>query len=388
MSGLKASGSTAGEALIRAQQKDPANGAKPSKKKQQSPFKSIKNTLLLRSHKHKKSGANAELVSLNPPKLRRDIVGKSASREKADQKCQQRFSAQRVTLFKYEHVKVMNCNASSQRSNSDSSASTVTSQSTVLRRSSSRDNPSSGSFKRETCLMSNGVLEIYQIITYNVKSPPQKMTYLCLGRKGNIIHPILPRLQVTRLDSPEFKISILLFNPERFWEIEFLPSGELAKLNDQIIFEFEGIISTICSYKSEKSLALDEALPPQQTPGTPDSNESDLEYLLEDSDESFDENVSITGSTCNKDDLIHDAFQKAMKNIAYLDASEKGRGIENKRFSSYPTSSIPSRLQYRSPIVRSTSFPLRLHSNNNDIVNFNILRGSWMDISLDDLRDK
>ncbi|CUS23336.1 LAQU0S09e02476g1_1 [Lachancea quebecensis] len=388
MSGLKASDSTAGEASLQTKHKELSSGAKFMKKKQQSPFKSIKNTLLLRSHKHKKSGTSTELVSLNPPKLRRDTAGKSKSSEKEILKCQQRLSAQRVTLFKYEHVRVMNCNTSSQRSNSDSSASTVTSQSTVLRRSSSRDDSSPGTFKRETCLMSNGVLEIYQIITYNVKSPPQKMTYLCLGRKGNIVHPILPRLQVTRLDSPDFKISILLFNPERFWEIEFLPSGGLGKLDDQIAFEFESVISTICSYRSEKILTSDETQPPEQLPGTSDNDESDLEYLLEDSDESSDDAGSTVGSTCNKDDLIHDAFQKAMKNIAYLDASETARGVENKRFSSYPVSSLPSRLQYRSPIVRSTSFPLRLHSNNNDIANFNILRGSWMDISLDDLRDK
>lgn len=365
-------------------------GSKTAKKKQQSPFKSFKNTLLLRGHKHRKPNVDDAKLELDPPKLRRDQMQKNTNAQKPISKPVQRFSAQRVTLFKYEHVRVVSCNVASQRSGSSSSASTATSQSSVLRHVSSRDGVGRSNIKRETCLMSNDWLEIYQIITHNPKAPPQKMNYLCLGRKGNIVHPILPKLQITRLDTLQFQVSILLFNPERYWDIEFLPYAGQAQLDENIARCFENVVSSICSYRSEKLLASNDSAAELLTELkiATQSDDSDLEYLLEDSDASSSDSEIASSHSSTKEIQINEAFKKALHNITLCDISSGMPGANKKRFSSYQTRSLPSRTIREPSLLRSNSVPKRLVSDSSDFLNLRPFRRTWMDISFDDLENE
>ncbi|SCV03932.1 LAME_0H14400g1_1 [Lachancea meyersii CBS 8951] len=371
--------------------------AKQPEKKQQSPFKSFKNTLLLRNHKSRKS--SPKTVNSTPADSIPDInvsplLNGPSQNHKSAVKGSQRFSAQRVTLFKYNHVRVVNSVTKGHRSSSESSmSSALTSHSTVLRRHDSHEySIASAETRRETCLMSDGPLEIYQIITYNSsKLPSQKMTYLCLGRKDNILHPILPKLQVTKLPSPQFKISILLLNPERYWIIEFLPEVGHSEVRDEVRVNFESMISTICSYKVHPNPAMhQEETGHSQNKLLKEDNhsdteeDSDLEYLLNESD-SFLEETESTNNDESHDRTVNDAFRNAIRNIMVSESYDTKRVSGSKRLSSYHSTTVSSRFEPRLSMVRSASVQMRLRASYDG--NSPLGVGTWMDVGSEDSAD-
>ncbi|CEP61153.1 Inp1p LALA0_S02e07910g [Lachancea lanzarotensis] len=374
-----------------------SNGAKYSEKRQQSPFKSIKNTLLLRNHKSRKStsreavdGVLEDQIPQKPKKL--SYVERNSGNHKTSIKVQQRSSAQRVTLFKYDHVKVVNSITKAHRSSSESSVSTaMTSQSSVLRRHISQTHSiASAETTRETCLMSDGPLEIYQIITYNnSKMPPQKMTYLCLGRKDNILHPILPKLQITKLTSAPFKISILLLNPERYWIIEFLPGPSQTGISAEIKLNFESMISTICSYRVQPQDDVDSTrsilLASRENHRDVDDHDddSDLEYLLEESD-SCSEETELTSEEVSHDTTVNLAFKNAIRNIMVSEDYELQRGSIDKRLSSYQ-GFLSSRFDRRYSNMRSTSLSTRYRTSSER--DLSLGAATWMDVGSEDFAD-
>lgn len=396
-------------------------------RKQQSPFRNIRNSLKLRSNKNKTSEAQAlTYTDLKSSKLRNGLPtatnatsNSSGARTSTNSRKNQRLSAQRVTLFKYEHVKVMNYQLPELRRNSGSSVSTVASQLSTM--SSHRmavnnleNNSAETNFNnhktlknRSTSLISSGPLEIYQIITPNLKTPPQKMTYLCLGRKGNVVHPILPRLQITKLNPPGFKILLLLFNPERYWEIEFLsPSGE-PDIDLQIITDFENVIGGICNYVKneitvpslgENSTFIDTSC--EASDRSDEENEEDaLEYLLEDSDDSENETTSVEDVSTEflvsqglngmeqdisfNQTMINNAFRRAMHNIKPLSTSRYYENSLHKRFSSYHDT-IPKISNSFRCNRRSISVPFDFQ-HVKQVKTELVPHGSWMDIEFEDV---
>ncbi|SCU80257.1 LADA_0B05996g1_1 [Lachancea dasiensis] len=404
MNGFTSSSTNGGNHNVKSKRKDALEGTQPADRKQQSPFKSIKNTLLLRSNKQKKSDYKTKGETFKPeaPKLRKGRVPNgSVSTNRLDSKGQQRLSAQRVTLFKYDHVRVLNSVVKNHRSSSESStSSTVTSQKSVLRHIDSNDfSPGTSDTRRETCLMSDGPLEIYQIISYTSKAAAQKMTYLCFGRKDNIVHPILPKLQITKLDSSQFEMSILLLNPERYWILTFLPEPGRARLREETKTEFESVVRSICCYKippsqipllepsnhsdGQTSQKMDVSGHDDDEDDNDDEDESDLEYLLDDLDSLSDE-TSFASDGLNQCDEnnVNDVFKKAIRNIISLDVSENAATMNNKRLSSYHGPALPSTLRSRYSMVRSVSVPLRPQRSHQE--SFAMGLGTWMDINAED----
>ncbi|QLL31057.1 hypothetical protein HG536_0A08740 [Torulaspora globosa] len=304
----------------------------------------------------KNSRQSASTTVSSPSRIRRSSIDRPELR-----KTKQRFSAQRVSLFKYEYVRVRSYSVLRR-----DSSSTISSDATR-----SSDNASYSSCKsrgsvrvKPTTLMAKGVLEVYQI--YTPKASPaekqQEMNYLSLGRKDNIVHPILPRLQVTRNSGLAQRFIIHFYNPDRSWEVEFLESSEGApgafEAVSKAVKEFESVISKICNYtvvsetpERRRAALIDvNAIPDlvEETKSRNGSNviedkpksgkkgqdevdkeedeDDDLAYLLEEGNKEVQEkeipNGNQSTSAANResednlqDGAINEAFKKAMENF-------------------------------------------------------------------------
>lgn len=192
----------------------------------------------------------------------------------------QRLSAHKVSLFLYPNVKAVSCK--------------------------------DGNMTKSP-LLSNGPLELYQIVTpsLNNNDRGQEMNYLSLGRRGNIVHPILPRLQVKRLNANnEISFLITFYNPERYWELEFLPSNNDNEELLAAVRDFERVISSVCVYTGLEV-------------GTEAEAEDELDYLLNESEQESDsesnpgqifETVrSSSRETTATDEFINEAFKRAIR---------------------------------------------------------------------------
>ncbi|SCW00358.1 LAFE_0C02432g1_1 [Lachancea fermentati] len=360
--------------------KDHSLQSRTPKKKPQSPFKSIRNTLLLRNNKGKKLDADSQTLKYTGDAKIRKAKFDDSVRDLERERKNQRLSAQRVTLFKYDHVKVMNFTIYKQRSNSGSSTSTLSSQSSVIKRINPQDDPVNKNSKRATCLVSNGPLEIYQIITQNINAPPQKMTYLCLGRKGNIVHPILPKLQITRLGCKELKFLIFLFNPERYWEIEFLPPAANEAFPYQIEKDFETVVQTICQYKNDgQSEEIVSEMEKKEV--------NDLQYLLDDIDSDEDSVFDEMQDETSAETLINAAFRNAIRNIT-LHENKESHSPLIKRYSSYYGLPSPSLVANQNRRSLSVPFEFPSRRSNNFQIERSVFDGGWMDISFEDVYKK
>lgn len=218
-------------------------------------------------------GTMTNPVDLNLPKKRRTGSNR------------QRLSAHKVSLFQYSSVKAVSCTDGN---------------------------------KNKSPLISNGPLELYQIVTPapNNHDKSQEMNYLSLGRKGNIVHPILPRLQVKKLGNNGFRFSITFYNPERYWELEFLPNNMDEDLLP-IVDDFERKISTICIYHREyhnKDENNDE------NNDDDDDDDDELDYLLNESEQEKDHQttevvVRREEHPAFTDEFINDIFRKAIRSL-------------------------------------------------------------------------
>ncbi|QLQ81339.1 hypothetical protein HG537_0F01000 [Torulaspora globosa] len=332
--------------------------SKSSRRKQGSTtLRSLKESFKFRGSMSpkKNSGQSNPGIDISPSRIRRSSIDRSELR-----KTKQRFSAQRISLFKYEYVRVRSSSALRR-----DSSSTISSDATR-----NSDNASYSSCKsrgsvrvKPTTIMAKGVLEVYQI--YTPKASPaekqQEMNYLSLGRKDNVVHPILPRLQVTRNSGLAQRFIIHFYNPDRSWEVEFLePSEGAPGAFDAVstaVKEFESVISKICNYTVvsetpeipratlvdinadpdivEEATAKNGSIVIRDRPKTgkkgeeevdnDEDEDDDLAYLLEEVDkEAEEETYSDNQSTGvahreSKDNLqdgaINEAFKKAMQNF-------------------------------------------------------------------------
>lgn len=362
---------------------------KALKRKQGSTLRSLKESFKFRGSVNSKkvssqSGSNSQS---SPSKVRRS----SGEYRKG----KQRLSAQRVSLFKYENVRVLSSSMSdSIRRGSDSTASSNTTKSSDAASVSSNRSRSSVKVKPST-LMARGTLEIYQICTPNSSTAEkrQEMNYLSLGRKENIVHPILPRLQVTKVAGSKCKFIIHFYNPDRFWEIEFLPIADIKTLLN-VVEEFETVIVTICDYSATNDSAVEEKKPSAtkrveiatdqvihkdkdsekevneiEKEELKEDDDDDLNYLLEEEEEEEDEeqrtNYISQADQCssenNTDEDVNKAFRKAMHNFkpscTYRGSmTERFNEGSSKRFSSYQplslleqSQALPIRESYFSP---------------------------------------
>lgn len=355
----------------------------PKKRKTVGPFKSLKKSIL------RTKGTNSQILDKDQNDTKTAI---NVNRQ----------SIQRITLFEYENVMVRTWNS---------------------------DDP------RSINVISNKIsFEVYEI--YMLRSR-QRMNYLCLGKKDQFVHPIMPKLKVQRVtsdSSKELKIVICLFNPDRFWEVTFLSNGVLPR---NVIEAFEDTISKICRYTTCKSDPLSERSPEahryvsirgdqsniikeeEEDEINETSNEhadsdddiTDLEYLLEDSIEEQDDviedfasssnsmslNESSTISTPSVDhdfvapgEVINKTFKQALGRIKPFDASGRANSSRYKRFSSVNTTFLDSgslhNKSFTNPIEkrRSISVPMEL---NNSFDYEKLKRVSWMDISFEDIKE-
>lgn len=332
---------------------------KSPKRKQASALRTLKDSLKFKGSVNIKK-TNSMSGSAASSKVRSSSISKEDTR-----RAKQRLSAQRVSLFKYDNVRAMSYSVPvTTRRGSDSSRSSITVKSGDTFSDSSIQTINSVRMK-PTTLMACGTLELYQIFTPSLDSNEkrQEMNYLSLGRKDNIVHPILPRLQVTKLQSPGYRFLISFHNPQRFWEIEFLPtSSEKSML--RAIRAFESVISKICKYatisdeqeedhkerespkRSIEKGFLEDSLQKDHTNNDNlqleeegnDEDDDDLSYLLEEgegegeeeeeediseSTEHFErrtgyKNRSDSATQLNEqssDTTINEAFRRAMQNV-------------------------------------------------------------------------
>lgn len=148
-------------------------------------------------------------------------------RNSVENKLINRSSSQRISLFKYPHVEV-EANSSESR---------------IPPRFSNKQNKSK--------LLARGSIEIYEIRTISSRS-----FFLSVGRHGEWIHPMLPKLRIRRIIDPnEFYLFISFSNPDRVWKIKFIEYDEI-KINNEIIKDLETVITGICQYSCVKSLDL------------------------------------------------------------------------------------------------------------------------------------
>lgn len=259
-------------------------------------MQSIKDTLKLKGTK--RTNSEKKVSTLND-KSGSPIKSNSERRNGITRKVNgsKRLSAQRVALFKYNNVQVFNYvrNGSNSRK---SSMSSLNSSGTVVM---CNEYDSEVTNLKPQMLIGKGVLELYQIKTpAALDRKEQTMNYISLGRGGQIVHPILPKLKITKLRNENFKYLITFSNPERYWQIEFLQiNGQLHDELLKITDEFESIISSVCifidenitklaSLKSNKTPpnnvnTLDQIKEKVQTATENDDDEAEeLDYLLED----------------------------------------------------------------------------------------------------------
>ncbi|CCH58467.1 hypothetical protein TBLA_0A06750 [Henningerozyma blattae CBS 6284] len=280
--------------------------------------------LLMKSRKKRTSiSSNSDISSPSSPKALSDSTpvsrtkGESKSKgtfDSATKKVNKRLSAQRVTLFKYSNVQVLNWSHSDhdiRRISTSSSTSTL-----VNTDNTNGSSPCShSSAMRTSKLIVNGPIELYQIKTPNATTNgfSQIMNYLSLGKHGIIIHPILPKLQIIQLDNATKDFVVLLFNPKRYWKIEFLKKSPNQSTEElaEIIFDFEKTVSKICRFSKEGETFSEEfeeirrILQPQPiSEVTSDSisiNEIDkLDYLLISQDVSHDNGTAFS----DEDDAV------------------------------------------------------------------------------------
>lgn len=136
-----------------------------------------------------------------------------------------RSSSQRISLFKYPHVEV----------ETNSSESGIT--------------PKFSNNQSKSKLLVRGPIEIYEIRTVSSRS-----FFFSVGRHGEWIHPMLPKLRIRRIiDLNEFYLFVSFSNPDRIWKIKFIEYDEI-KINNEMIRDLETVITGICQYSCVKSL--------------------------------------------------------------------------------------------------------------------------------------
>lgn len=298
-------------------------------KQQYLSMQSIKDTLKIRS---KKSTAKKPTTTVTPR------TSTSTKPETVSRTSSKRLSAHRVTLFKHNNVQVFNCvRANGSRTSSISSSSSVR---TVI----IGDNVVSSTMDKlkPLTLIGKGLLELYQIKTPATKDRTgQSMNYISLGKSGQIVHPILPKLRITKLREP-YKYLITFFNPERYWQIEFLPiNAPYHKSMDEIILEFESVVSNICQLIDDNNLEGDtkistessieenkQATDTNKIPNTShrssEDDDSELDYLLDET------SLTQNDIDCENIDDINERFKRVVGRISHRDIPN------SRRYSSIP----------------------------------------------------
>ncbi|SMN18371.1 similar to Saccharomyces cerevisiae YMR204C INP1 Peripheral membrane protein of peroxisomes involved in peroxisomal inheritance [Maudiozyma saulgeensis] len=233
-----------------------------------SPFKSIKRAL--KFHKQHDRSTITQTI----PSLEYNSYGKSqgspikakttTASSRKSKLSDNRKSAQRISLFYCDNVKVLH-----------GALSTMT--------------PTLEDFRyTTTSLLAMGPLEIYEIKTNSSCSK-----YLTIGKNSDIIHPLLPKLKVTKLIIHENgdvinSYYISFSNPSRFWEIQF-PHCDDADHN-----QFESVISNFCRLmcledKDETQKVMHNENIDDDSKTINNESLDDLNYLLEDSDSDNDD---------------------------------------------------------------------------------------------------
>lgn len=234
-----------------------------SQNSSRSPFKTIKHAFKL--HKLNNNPTTLSSISTSDRLLQIDnvklTVPRSPTKSKSTKKIMNRNnrkSAQRISLFKYDNVKVLTGFLTT-------TTSSVTSQDFRI--------PS-------TSLLAMGPLEIYEIKTNSSCSK-----YITIGKNSNVIHPLLSTLRVTKLlnkvDQLTIQYYISFSNPDRFWEIQFLDA------DDHISENFEDVISKLCQL-----IFLDDGDHHEDSRTINDESADDLNYLLDESSDNEEEVIS------------------------------------------------------------------------------------------------
>ena len=185
-----------------------------------------------------------------------------------------RSSAQRITLFKHDNVRIFNGELAIPTNVPDSESK---SQKFHQLDHNSKLGEKLKS-KKPLTLLALGPLEIYEIKTNKSGSK-----YLTVGKRdSNIIHPLLPRLRIVKYDGIRYCYFVAFSNPSRFWRIEFLDTGRQGCDLDSITKEFEAVIKRVCrllEIRNDASQGVD------NYGGLSSSNLDELNYLLDDSDD-------------------------------------------------------------------------------------------------------
>lgn len=202
--------------------------------------------------------------------LKNKLKLKQVATKNKEDKNINRSSSQRISLFKYPNVEV-------ETSSDDYKI------------------KSNGNGK----LLARGPIEIYEMRTVSSQS-----FFLSVGRRGEWIHPMLPKLKIRRMmNTHELNLFVSFSNPDRIWKIKFIECDEL-NVDDEMVRNLEDVITSICQYSCVKSL---------KSPYDSIVQESDdeLNYLLESSENDEDEDSELT----DVEDSINDAFKRAMNNV-------------------------------------------------------------------------
>ncbi|CCE64419.1 hypothetical protein TPHA_0H02150 [Tetrapisispora phaffii CBS 4417] len=380
------------------------------KKKQLSALGILKDTLKLKSSKNAMKTASTKYTKSNSLTNydTNNNTGKDIDSERKA-KINKRLSTQRVTLFYHNDVRVMSYTPNIKHQATDKVNS---SENNKLH---NRDDTSfSSSISNNTVsmkpysLVAHGPIEIYQIRTISnlPNEKPQTMNYLSLGRKGNIIHPILPKLKVTK-STGSTTYSIHFYNPERFWSVDFyLNQGTKDEDNEMkiVLTSFEEQISKICDFtiktaddtllpilmantESAKDCLIINSSPSNNTKISYDEESEDdqLSYLLEDSSESDSSDVgsishdilinnhsNVISSQCTlnpknwiannhvQEDIINDAFKKAFQQYSHIPINSQSTLLEKENTTQLKT----KRYSSYNPLV--STFDIRNHYKENN----------------------
>lgn len=197
-----------------------------------------------------------------------------------------RESAQRITLFKHDNVRVLHGSLTTTPTNlSDFQQCT-------------------------TSLLAMGRMEIYEIKTNSSCSK-----YLTIGKDSNVVHPLLPRLRVTKAEF-ESQYYISFSNPERFWEIQFM-DGDSASSQ-----EFERVISGLCDFATmprEEDVYNENDSQGSET--VDEDSIDELNYLL--SDDEMEEDIE---QNCNTSAVISTNDRVSVKS-ALIDSNTEFRKV-------------------------------------------------------------
>ncbi|AET37868.1 Inp1p Ecym_2115 [Eremothecium cymbalariae DBVPG len=351
----------------------------------QSPFKTIRNSFLMKknglsntlnrsSHTPKVSGSKDNNEGGGQESHSGSIYGGCSSpADYRNIKKNRSVSTERVTLFKYDHVKV-----TSYQSPLPS----------LYERTSTARTTEDIHGRKATVLEAKGPLEIYQLVAPMTAQSSQKVTYLCLGRKEQIIRPILPKLKINMLNSEGYQFSVLSFNPENWWKVEFLEStGDDSVVPYTVISAFENAVKNICQFFNKSARQIKDF----------ETENDDLEYLLyidsKDKDGGHDEvtldrdnstdDTSVL-NTATTSEMINDAFKRAMENILPNNPVQRLDLQKFRKFGSH--NELADTLvtdTYEKHRSRALSVPYELplwnkRSNDSTLV-------SWMDIEYDDI---